>query len=99
MMWDLELKFIRWGFMAANAGPQPHLRLPDSWGTGLISMVPTSLNLWLDYCVHLPRLIRLGDIDWVKRLGQRWFSDYFNEECRSRHGERTRMTLEYPETV
>ena len=30
MMWDPELKFICWSFMAASAGPQRHLRPPDS---------------------------------------------------------------------
>ena len=30
MMWDLELKLICWNFMAASAGPQRHLRPPDS---------------------------------------------------------------------
>ena len=30
MMWDLELKFICWIFMAASAGPHRHLRPPDS---------------------------------------------------------------------
>ena len=30
MMWDLDLKFICWSFMAAGAGPQRHLRPPNS---------------------------------------------------------------------
>ena len=30
MMWDLELKFICCSFMAASAGPQRHVRPPDS---------------------------------------------------------------------
>ena len=99
MMWDLALKFICWSFMAVSAGPQRHLRPPDSWGTGLISRVPTSLNSWLNHCVHLPRLIGFGDIYWVKRLDQSWISDYCDWEHRLRLRERTRTTLEYPETV
>ena len=99
MMRDLEYKFICWSFMVASSGPQRHQRPPHSRGTGLISRVPTSLNLRLNYYVHLPRLIGYGDIDWVKRLDQRWISDYFDQECRSRLRERTRTSLEYPETV
>ena len=99
MMLDLELKFICWSFMAASAGPRRHLRPADSSGTGVISRVPTSLNFWLNYCVHLPRLIGSVDIYWVKRLDQCWISDYCDQEHCSRLRERTRTTLEYPETV
>ena len=45
-------------------------------------MVSTSLNLWLNYCLHLPSLIGFGDIYWVKRLGQGCISDYFDQERR-----------------
>ena len=61
--------------------------------------MPTSLILWLNYCVHLPRLIGFGDIDWVKRLDQRWILGFFVQEPYSRLRERTRTTLEYQETV
>ena len=40
------------------------------------------MNLWLNYCVHLPRLIGFGDIYWVKRLDQSWISDYCDWEHR-----------------
>ena len=99
MMWGLELMFIPWSFMSASAGHERQLRPRVSGGTGLISRVPTSLFTRLNYCGYLPRLIGFGDIDWVKRLDQRWISDYFNQQRCSRLRERTRTTLEYPETI